>query len=539
MKIRPRGATGGCCPDCMDRHKLSCGCGCIPEWLCVIAEFTSEECCRYATVNLYHECNSDDYSQGQLVCGEAGLIVTASVTKTEVGCCFTVTLSNSLETLTFLKYGDDFEVGFEDGEIEFEIQVNENYPPRFASGTLTVNGLGGVTNKGQFGDLETGECPPCGLIRLNPRAIFPDLPVKLNADEACDRSILSVATKTAERVFGPIDGRDPDLFEDEFCWFVAPCHCIPDNVCVNYTALTVCEGLKIIRRKLTLKDCVYGPASFTVDRGGPYGADTITIEGILGDDCNITWKVTSTDYGEVEIERGLSRILLNSPPKIYSKRCDLTLDETTVTGFETDGVEDTIQVTEDCLCLESTDKICPSACEVARMPPGANPDCYLVVLTATVMSGCEFGEFSFEMHASTYEQPQSVLQDHLIITEPACQIYHGYNSDLRNFYLPPQSCTTIQGVDPYPTTDMNDLIQRFTLYYPSSCSIDDDPTLNPYNYVLRYELENFCGFTINVESGSVTPVSASCTPFELVFEVPNNPACYCGNCSTLTVKVTL
>ena len=534
-KFKPVG-NNCCCCDCFVKHNVVGCTKCLPETLCVKAEFLSGvECCQFASGQTHYLCREDGYLPVPLYCGDIGITASFQLHIVDDECCFTMTLTLGEDSVSFSKCGDNFEVGFD--EQEFTL-FTPDYPPVEVTGLISVAPAVGVSNNGQRGDLSLGEPPPCPLIKMNPRSDPPDLSI-----EDCTRPELSVASETAARTFGEDFATQiaaGNLNSDEFCWFLSPCQCVPNEVCLTYTAYNICDGYVRHRAKLQLADCVYGPETFSVDRGGIY-PDVITVTGELNTECEIIWKVES-DAGEVAFTYGLTRIELNGAhPKNYIKRCDVTLDETEVPGTDaTNGNIDMIMIDEDCYCLEDPDAECPGACFDVRMPPGANPDCHLAVLTGTIIQGsCEFSG-SAAFHAATYEQPPSITQGFLQPDETTCQLYHAYNTDVLGFFLDLISCTsTGYPGDPF-FGDQTDATVRWTLYYPSSCvAAGGDPVPPaPMGYRLMYEFVANCGFEQETTSGTVSPTYASCDPFELIFEMPFNAPCDCG-CSSFQLRITL
>lgn len=533
-KSRPVG-NNCCCCDCFVKHNVVGCTKCVPEALCVKAEFTGGvDCCQYASGMSFYLCREDGYQSVGLACGDVGLTASFELHIVDGECCFTMTLSLGDESVSYSKCGDSFEVGFTD--VEFTLSTAD-YPPIEVTGIVNVAAASGVSNNGQRGDLTIGEGPPCPTIRMNPRSEPADLPI-----EDCVRPALSIASETATRTFGSDFEQqvaDGNLESDEFCWFLSPCQCIPDQVCLTYTYFDICDGYVRHRARLQLTDCGYGPEVFSVDRGGVY-PDVITVTGELTTDCEIIWKVTHA-AGEFISTAGLTRIELNGAhPKNYVKRCDVTLDQTEVPDTDaTNGNVDMIMIDEDCYCLKDTDAECPGACFDVRMPPNANPGCHLAVLTGTIISGdCEFSG-SAEFHASTYEQPPSITSGFLSPSEPACQLYYAYDKNLRGFELPLITCTSTG----YPGEpffgDNTDATVRWTLYYPASCVAGDDPVPpSPMGYKLIFESVANCGNAQDITSGTLSPIYASCDPFELIFEIPFDAPCDCG-CSSFQLRITL
>jgi hypothetical protein len=558
MALTRRGGTGGCCNDCSDVHngdeRQPCGCmGCLPQWICLIIELDGSndseftECCKFMYAKTPLICGTDNYETVQVGCGNVGLVVSFAIDNSGGDCCFVVTVTSAIEEVVYRVCADPYtgrpSVGLDD-YLSIAVQT---YPAIQATGTISVAGMSGVSNSGQYNGTEvdpyTGEisvvCPKCSPIRLNPRKEpVPDPPI-----EPCDRTSLTIATKTAVRNFGEDWQQqiaDGNLFASEFCWFVSPCKCIPDKVCVDYVFSEDCAtaGINLKRFSLDLIDCMYGPEVFTARRGA-YGTDTITIWGELNQFCEIVWTV-ETDFGGGTFTKALTRIDLDPD---LSKRCDVSLAETSVPNTGLDGnLDDTILVSEQCVCVAKDDDLCPRSCEDLRAPPNADPTCYLAVLTATVISGgCDFEDFAFPMHFNAYEDHPAITSDSLPVPD-SCQHYHSYDINVRSSYVNFPQCDTL-GTTPPSDGGYLSTATRFALYFPTLCDSrqpGEYQDTNPGLYRLVYEIQTSCNLSTTTISGTLSPSSSSCDPFELIFDVPFNDITDCTcNCSSFQLKITL
>lgn len=545
---RAAGGSGNCCGDCQEMSE-ACGCaGCVPQALCVIIEVTDgPDCVHFMWDRVFHACSSNGYGSAVLEFDGGTLTVLPYIEEVNGECCFKVEMTSGFETLTYSKCGSQFEIGLES---TFSIQYTA-YASDTISGNIIVGGSSGVSNSGQYGNLETGECPSCSAIRLIPRGPNAEPPV-----EPCDRTAITVATKTAER---RLDLTDPNLFDEEFCWFLSPCKCIPSKVCVSYQAISECEDA-FSRFEMNLIGCTYGPATVSVDRG-TYGGgvDDVVITGVLTSDCKIVWTAVSS-FGTGTYTSGMGRVekVPGSKPRQFTKICDVTTGGNSIeipgTDIITPGILDSFLVEERCLCLEFTDNLCGLACSDIRMPPlvdsdgnpNTNPeDCFLVVLTAEIVGSCDFAGLSFEMHARNYENPPNVGDSPITIPYDACQIYDVYDPDTFLYETSSIDCLTLSYAVPPLVGDVNHLLAKFSLAYPTNCDIDVDAAPVPSGYRLHYELSSICGDqadpgNTSTTNGVLAPSSSSCDPFELIFDVPFSPVPGCDcSCSSFQLKITL
>jgi hypothetical protein len=489
-------------------------------------------CCQFLWGEMYHECGTDMYTTQSLACGELQFFVSTRIVKKDDGeCCVLTTLSTGFDSVTYTKC---LEFGLLEG---FNLQItsgdDDGEYPCFAAGTIEISSSRGISNPGQFGNIEEGTCPKCRYIRLDPRSEPPDLPVE--GAECERRNNWQNAPKVANRV---LDITDPELFSNEFCWFLPPCKCIPEKLCLKYTYLSDCEGLVTRRVEMQILDCSYGPVTIETDAGD------VTITGSLfpNNICAIEWKVEHYK-GMFKEVRGLSRIDLSEdrPPE-FIKRCDVTVSpaiEVPDSSQFIGGINDTFEVTEECLCFDPPDNSCALSCFDVRMPFSNNPDCFLTTLTGEIM-GCDFGGYSMEFHAENFENPTSFTQDQLPISVfGACQLYHAYDTVSRNFTLPNVDCNTPGSYGPPNFGAVNSTVFKFTLAYPTlPCSVSPLTPPVPNNYVLAYELFSVCGLPVLLVNGEASPSSASCDPFELIFDVPFSSVCDCS-CSSFQLKITL
>lgn len=527
-KLKPVGSC--CCCDCYVKHNVVGCTKCLPELLCVKVEFTGGvECCQFASANSFYLCREDGYQSVNLTCGEVTLAISFDLHIVDDECCFTMNVVLDEDSVSFSKCGDNFEVGFTNQAFSL---FTDDYPPVEVTGLLTVSTRSGISNNGQRGDLSLGEPPPCSLIKMNPRSEPPDLPI-----EDCQRPELSVASETATRTFGEnfaTQVANGDLESDEFCWYLSPCQCIPDEVCLTYTAYNVCDGYSTRRYKLTLTDCVYGPEVFEVDRGDPYGADEVTVTGVLTNQCEIIWRVES-DAGTFETTLALTRIELNGgPPRNYVKRCDVTLGDTEVPDTDTyiEGLLDVLSISEDCLCLDPPDSLCPGACFAAKVPPVTGfTQCIPPTLYAEIISDC--ASEIYEMGPSTWGYSVSASVIPSDFGYPLnCQNWIAYR-----YYGPGNSITNLLLGSCLNTTRTFEFDTLGIFYITPDCGEDPPDESLPGNYYIYGRFVSFEG-----QWDFVHPVTtASCNPFQLDFVIPApgnmSDICYCSE--NITIRVTL
>ncbi len=553
-------AKGGscihCCEDCDEIHK-ECGCGgCIPERLCVVVELSGPPdpdigCCQYLWGEMYHECGKDTYKVAVLDCDPLILYVSTIIVGNGDNCCVKTTLSTEMDSVTYVscKLPGDKKLNFDVLESFSLLYDDSSYPATYVTGDINVFASRGISNPGQFGNIEEGSCPKCRYLRLNPRKEpIPDLPVE--GAECERRNNWQNSPKVADRV---LDLTDLELFSDEFCWFLPPCKCIPEKVCLKYWYEKECEESSPKRYQLELINCTYGPVTIDTPSG------QVTIRGTIFEEniCQIVWTVDHYK-GQEKIKKGLTRVAINDEkPEEFSKRCEVTVSpavEIPDTAEFEGGANHTFEVTEECLCLNGSDTSCGLGCYDARMPPVANPDCFLTTLTGEIL-GCDFGGYSMEFHARPYEAPAASLQNQFygeknnfdfpdFPQDPndwsPCQLYDAYNPELLSFGIQGEGldCNTPGSYGPPHFGDVNTSAFRFSLGYPTLCDVEPTAPPVPNQYILFYEIFQVCGLPTSYEIGAIHPSSSSCDPFELLFDVPFTSICDCS-CTSFKLKITL
>lgn len=520
---RPVGGGSRCC-DCSVNHAI-CGCGCIPEVLCSVVRFTAPDCCGYSQGLMFHNCGTDSYGGMSAYCDGVAIGVSATVTKVDGVCCFTVTMNSGFEQVTFSNCGADFAVGLTGG---FSLITSDSYPPTVAEGTITIGALGGVSNPKQFGDIAAGECPDCPPFKMTPRGDDPDPPIT-----PCNRPSIYVATKTAERT---LDLTDPLIFDNELCWYLPPCNCIPSTVCLTYYVGTLCFPSAVYRLPMAFD----GVASFeevtiTVDRGC-YGDETITVSGAINRSCEIVWTVT-TNSGTFIYTKSMQRY----EPEIheFAKRCDVTAGSQgspiTVTGSDDcSPTPDSFYIDERCICEDPADLDCAPSCAALRLPDSAiDPSCVPPILYADIMSDCVTTSFGMEhLQFSRGGGPTSGSLTYPNVGE--CQKY------ISSVEVDPIGAPgTYSPEFPVICSNGRTISLQFQLYYlPPDCDeVGEEPNPDHYYLIWRY-----VSFIVVAEGTTQVEPSGSCKDFTLDFNVPApgdiHAFCACGD-PTMLVRITL
>lgn len=536
MAIRSRGATGGCCPDCKTPHKNEGGCfgcaGCVPEFLCVIIRLDSGldadlfGCCKTLYGKAVLECGTSTYSNVSLACKTVGISVDMYITDDVDGCCFTVDVVSYVDQVSFSNCGSPPIIGLDEQAISIRVQA---YPEVSLTGTIEVIQPDGVSNSGQFGNIEEGTCPPCGMIRMD-RDTEPSWK---SLQGVCDRPELSVADKTSIRVFGEDYQQqitDGDLASDEFCWFIGPCKCIPTKACITYEYFDCCFENKTKRLEIELVDCTYGPVEFAVERCG-YETDTVTITGTLTNSCEVEWRVV-TDQVDISIVRNLTRLEFGAVK--YTSTCDISITDVSLPGTSVNpalNLDDIISIDTRCYCAPALDQSCIGACEAIAIPAATgNVQCSPPTLYAEIISDCASEIYPMGASPWGFGTGAPVIPADFGFTS-ACQNYVAYDPSLgpANLALVTGQCSN--------TTRQFEFHALGIFYDPPDCTAEELTEADPSNYYIYGRFVSFEGqwdFVHQVTTGS-------CSPFQLDFEIPApgnmSDICYCS--STILIRVTL